>query len=1036
MSLQDRLQSALGESYHLESELGGGGMSRVFLAQEVRLGRQVVVKVLPPEMAAGVSAERFEREIQLAAKLQHPHIVPLLTAGANGDLLYYIMPRVEGQSLRARLVQEHELPIGEAVRILRDVCDALAYAHAHGIVHRDVKPDNVLLSGKHALVTDFGVAKAVAQSTGSTALTSLGVALGTPAYMAPEQAAADPGTDQRADIYAVGALGYEMIAGRPPFIGPSPSSVLAQHVSSPPDPVSKYRATTPPALAALIHRCLEKRPADRFQSANEILEQLEPMTTPSGGSAAYSATAWVPAQPAHPARVAGVFALASLVVLAVAYGLMHELGLPSWVMPGVVLLLVLGLPIVTLTGMMERRRALASSSAVPTGGWHDWLTWRKALTGGVLAFAGLGLAAGLYMAMRALGIGPVGTLVASGVLAERDRLVLADVDNRTADSTLGPSLTEALRVDLAQSRVVRLLDAAAIPQALGRMGRPPSTPLDLAVARELAQRENAKAVVHGQIDPVGRGYVVSAELVNAADGAVLVAVRENAKDDGAIIEAVDRLSRRLRERIGESLRTIRASEPLEQVTTGSLDALRKYSQAVKEFEAGNLEQTITLLQEATALDTGFAMAYRKLAVQLSNTGGPPSGIYAAATAAFRHRDRLPPLERNLTTAYYYWTVDFDLDKVGSAYRSVLELDPENGIAYNNLALVFMRRRRFAEAESLVTRGLAVGNPGTSTLFINAVESQVAQGKMAAANASVAEFARRAPANPTVMWLRAALVGARRDFDSVEVYSRRGQTHEQVAIQEGAALALMGVDEIRGKLGAAQADLRQAFTAAERRRLPGNYVSYAVQEAFADMRYRGAVAPALASVDAALKRHPLGTMPAPDRPYLILAAFYAEAGQPARGRALLTEYEQAIPEGVRRGQAARHGTEGLIAYAEGRLPDAMAGFRAWYDEDGCATCGMFELARSYDKLGQKDSALAVYERAVNTNGLSLLFEQSTNLAPMYRRLGELYEERGQLDRARDYYGRFVDLWKNADPDLQPFVRDVRQRIVRLTAEGTR
>src|SRR5207244_4416439 len=174
----------------------------------------------------------------------------------------------------------------------------------------------------------------------------------------------------------------------------------------------------------------------------------------------------------------------------------------------------------------------------------------------------------------------------------------------------------------------------------------------------------------------------------------------------------------------------------------------------------------------------------------------------------------------------------------------------------------------------------------------------------------------------------------------------------------------------------QVDLRQAFTAAERRGLPGNYVSYAVQEAFADMRYRGAVAPALASVDAALKRHPLGTMPAPDRPYLILAAFYAEAGQPARGRALLAEYEQAIPEGVRRGQAGRHGTEGLIAYAEGRLPDAVAGFRAWYDEGG------------------------------------------------------------QLDRARDYYGRFVDLWKNADPDLQPFVRDVRGRIARLTMEGTR
>src|SRR5256712_10967082 len=172
-------------------------MSRVFLAEEVRLGRQVVVKVLPPEMAAGVNADRFEREIRLAAKLQHPHIVPLLTAGSQGDLLYYVMPHITGESLRARIAHERELPVGDTVRILRDVCDALAYAHGHGIVHRDVKPDNVLLSGKHALVTDFGVAKAVSNSTGtgSGTLTSLGMALGTPAYMAPEQAAGDPNLD-------------------------------------------------------------------------------------------------------------------------------------------------------------------------------------------------------------------------------------------------------------------------------------------------------------------------------------------------------------------------------------------------------------------------------------------------------------------------------------------------------------------------------------------------------------------------------------------------------------------------------------------------------------------------------------------------------------------------------------------------------------------------------------------------------------------------------------------------------------------------
>src|SRR5207253_9071979 len=235
----------------------------------------------------------------------------------------------EGESLRARLAREHELPIGETVRILRDVTDALAYAHGHGIVHRDVKPDNVLFSGKHALVADFGVAKAVAESTGKTALTSLGVALGTPAYMAPEQATADPTTDHRADIYAVGAVAYEMLAGRPPFVG-SPPAVLAAHVTSQPEPVTSYRDSTPPALAALVMRCLAKHPADRFQSAGDVLEALEQMVTPSGGitptgSAPYDAAAVVAAARAHPARVAGLFALAAGAVLGVGYFLMTQL---------------------------------------------------------------------------------------------------------------------------------------------------------------------------------------------------------------------------------------------------------------------------------------------------------------------------------------------------------------------------------------------------------------------------------------------------------------------------------------------------------------------------------------------------------------------------------------------------------------------------------------------------------------------------------------------------------------------------------------
>ena len=282
--LLPQLQAAFGVGYRFEKELGGGGMSRVFVATELDLARRVVVKVLAPELAAGVSVDRFRRETQLAASLQHPHIVPLLTAGAAGDLLYYTMPLVEGESLRSRLAREGELPVRDALRILRDVADALAYAHGRDLVHRDIKPDNVLLSGGHALVADFGIAKALSQAAGSSGLTSVGVAIGTPTYMAPEQAAGDPNVDHRADLYAFGTMAYEMLAGRPPFAGMSPHQMLAAHVTEPIEPVTKHRPQLPRPLAELVMWCVEKNPADRPQTAAELVPALEGLSTPTGGT--------------------------------------------------------------------------------------------------------------------------------------------------------------------------------------------------------------------------------------------------------------------------------------------------------------------------------------------------------------------------------------------------------------------------------------------------------------------------------------------------------------------------------------------------------------------------------------------------------------------------------------------------------------------------------------------------------------------------------------------------------------------------------
>ena len=287
--LAARLQRALGEGYEVIEDLGGG-MARVFVVREVALGRDIVVKVLPPELGAGLNIGRFRREIQLAARLQHPHIVPLLFAGSKDDLLYYAMPRVEGETLRGRLQRSGELTVSETIRILHDVADAIDYAHRQGVVHRDVKPENILLSGNHALVTDFGIAKAVSAAADDTGMTSAGIAIGTPTYMSPEQALGDPTTDQRADIYSLGVVGYELLAGMTPFFGTTPQQVLTAHVAEAPPPLSKYRPDLPPSLSAAIMRCLEKQPKNRFQTAREFRDELETVSTPGGGTPTASRT--------------------------------------------------------------------------------------------------------------------------------------------------------------------------------------------------------------------------------------------------------------------------------------------------------------------------------------------------------------------------------------------------------------------------------------------------------------------------------------------------------------------------------------------------------------------------------------------------------------------------------------------------------------------------------------------------------------------------------------------------------------------------
>ena len=269
----DRLKSAVADRYTIQQELGRGGMAVVYLAHDQKLNRQVALKVLRPELAAWLGDDRFVREIEIAAKLTHPNILALHDCGGAHECLYYTMPYVEGESLRDRLNREKQLPIDDALQITNEVSDALGHAHSLGIVHRDIKPENILFQGGHALVADFGIARAVSEA-GAETLTETGLAVGTPVYMSPEQASGSKDIDARSDLYSLGCVLYEMLSGETPYLGNTPQAIVAKKLSEPAPRVSVVRDKVPPAVEAALDRALSRTPADRFMTAEQFAEAL------------------------------------------------------------------------------------------------------------------------------------------------------------------------------------------------------------------------------------------------------------------------------------------------------------------------------------------------------------------------------------------------------------------------------------------------------------------------------------------------------------------------------------------------------------------------------------------------------------------------------------------------------------------------------------------------------------------------------------------------------------------------------------------
>lgn len=637
------------------------------------------------------------------------------------------------------------------------------------------------------------------------------------------------------------------------------------------------------------------------------------------------------------------------------------------------------------------------------------------------------------MVMRAVGVGPVGSLVAAGALDARDRILVADFDNRSPEPTLGQALTEAFRIDLAQTTLVRVVEPGRVAEALARMQQRADARLDLALAREVAIREGIKAVVVGEVTKAGAGYVLSARVVAAEDGAELASFRENAADSTAVITAIDRLSKKLRERIGESLRTIRSNQPLERVTTSSLEALRLYSQAARAFAAGDDARAEALLGETIRLDPGFAMAYRRLGVILGNRDEDRERRIEVLRKAVEHIDRVTERERYLTLGTYYNVIG-EREQTITAYETLLATYPDDGTALNNLANEYRERHEYARALELHRRAFEAGP--TAVMLRNMGYDQFLLGQADEAQATFEEGARRFPDAEIELDL-ARLAVRRGDYAAAEAQTRalREAKPGDLRLRAVTNAFLAVLVALQGRLVEAEGYVAGVMAAHEERGQLAPYLGAAVGLGRRDLLVRDEAGRAIRGPEMALARHPLESLPTLDRPYGDMVRLYALAGRTDRAQALLAEWEASLPAELRAGAEWELAwARGALALGRGRPTEAIPELRRALGGGPCLLCAMPELARAHDLAGQPDSAIAAYERYVDERDVYRTGSDAEWLALTYERLGELYEERGDLTKAADYYRRFVDLWQDADPELRPRVEEVKRRLTGLGATG--
>jgi tetratricopeptide (TPR) repeat protein len=644
------------------------------------------------------------------------------------------------------------------------------------------------------------------------------------------------------------------------------------------------------------------------------------------------------------------------------------------------------------------------------------------------------------MILRAFGMGPAASLLAAGRIDADSRVLVAGFTSNAADTSLGSVMAQAMRTSLAQSKAVRLVTAAEIGAGLRRMTLPLSTVITADVARALALRDGIPLLVTGQVSTVGDGFLLTARLVAAADsgGEPLAEFQRAADGPGELLEAIDQLSRELRSRLGESLRAVQRAPALAQATTFSLAALREYTAGERLGDLqGDFLGGLRHLEAAVHEDSTFAMAWRKVAVFAFNIGLPLSRQFGAAAAAYRFRERLPRDERVAVEAYYVNQIS-----TGASIKFILA---DSTLPTNNLAVALRETGEYAKAESVSLasmKRLPTGQAPIIQAYANLVLSRLGQGAVSGARETLADMERDYPDAFYTEWSRLWVAWVSGGVDSADaVGSELVKSGNPLSRATGSS-AQAAMTGARGQLRR-YAQLQAASDATADSTGTANAVSNLIDVIVASSVSTRDERRGVAQLDSLMVAHPFAQLPVLDQAGLEFAIAYAQLGQPDKAKPLIAEFErQAIREEKQVRWSVWQVARGEVAFAENRPADALNAFRLSAHPDSGAVeplatgRNIVRLARAFDRAGMSDSAIAYFESFVERREAFAYMSAPLLLPLSLRRLGELYEAKGDVPHALKYYQEFVKLWRNTDAELQPQVAEIRERVARLLAAESR